>query len=74
MNSDSGQKVHCIDGEEVSEYGFLTYKYWQWRSRFFISALIWALLLGAVGYCIGYFSAIELILHNSCVQEEEVKQ
>jgi hypothetical protein len=70
MNSDSGQKIHCIDGEEVSEYGFLTYKYWQWRSRFFISALIWALLLGAVGYCVGYFSAIELILHNSCLQQQ----
>jgi hypothetical protein len=25
MNSDLGQKVYCIDGDEVSEYGFLTY-------------------------------------------------
>ena len=73
MNSDSGQKIHCIDGDEVSEYGFLTYKYWQWRSRFVISALIWALLLGAVGYCVGYFSAIELILRSACVQEEVKK-
>lgn len=70
MNSDSEQKVYCIDGDEVSEYGFLTYKYWQWRSGIFMSALTSALLLGVLGYCIGYFSAIEVVLHNSCLQQQ----
>lgn len=67
-------KVHYVDGHEVSEYGFLTFKYWQWWSKFAVFTLTSFVLVGGTAYCIGYFLGAYEVLHNSPCLQQQVKK